>query len=277
MSIAARAVADIVRELERIRHMTDSPAAIAIEVAYVDRRDNFFNSREDHVESATRLCRHLSKSSRLGDSKLFAVSFVNDLSENPVCGVNACSPDELDRTTRLQDRALRAINELDAKLCGQDMFSMRRTRSRSFRSLKTAIRNSRDIAGGHIVILDNGLASSDLTSEVVFRSDSVDIVLATLDTSSRRIAAKCALLMAQHYVDVRNFVLSHDRSVKNICIIDFNMYTERDRVRHGARASFVLRPPSSTTHVWILNCNYFPDEDQPIRIQTTSFDDFDVR
>lgn len=270
-----QAAAAIIKELERIRHLGDSPPAIVIEVAYVDRRDNNDNARESHVASAALLCRQLNRSARLGDSQVFVVSFVNDLSDNPVCGIGACSPDDLHKTSILWRRARTALDDINEEVSGREIFSMRRTKSRGIRLLKAAMKDERRRESKALSI-DHGLGGRELLADIVLNAGGERIMLASLDTSSRRVSAKCALLMAQHYIDLRKFVLSHNRFVRRMCLIDFNVYTERDRVRQGAIASVSLASPVSDLEVWVINCVYFPDHSRSVRLQVTSMDDAEL-
>lgn len=243
----------------------DEDCAIVIEAGYLDLRAPSDGDRMVHLDDAFWLLENIQKPCAQANAPILLEAFVNDFSTVNVCQITACSPaGDLQDLQDLQDLENRdqLICDLQAGLRRQytfyniiendfALFGMRSTRNAVTRTVSRALKSGRP------GIIEQQLG--DTTVDIYADSYTEHILLGYRDAQSSAIVPRCAALMAQHYRDLYEFARGRRPTLKKLWIFDFNRLTERESVRLGAEAAFVLFPWPDDFELNIMNCIYLAD------------------
>jgi hypothetical protein len=237
----------------------DEDCAIVIEAGYLDLRSPSDEDRMVHLDDAFWLLESIQLSCEQANAPILLEAFVNDFSTANICQITACGP--ADNLTDVENREL-LIHDLKASLQRRyafydiaendfALFGMRSTRNAITRTLSRALKTGRP------GIVERRLG--DTTVDIYADSYTEHILLGYRDAQSSAIIPRCAALMAQHYRDLYEFARGRQPTLKELWIFDFNRLTERESVRLGAEAAFVLFSWPDAFELNIVNCNYSGD------------------
>lgn len=224
---------------------------VILEGAYIDPRET--DGRPQHLQDSFDLLDQLRASQKQQHPQFLLASLDNDFpSQSPLCGFESCSTVRESPSGRMPRWADR-IYEQRRKNTGSlplRQFSMRNARNRASATLR------RQIAAKSPKIVQQ--VDADIVDIYAQGSGGSVYLGARHRKANAGITIRCSALMAQHYFDLYKFALEKFPGVSSLIIYDFNLYTERDRVRMGAEASFALYPWSENVPAYVINCIYFP-------------------
>lgn len=230
----------------------DGNCALVIEAGYFDLRTPDDEDRFRHVDDAFELLKAVQESCKSLHGSIFLDAFINDLGNRPMCHFEACPTDSV--TDRRQFVSERVRSQSKYYGVGQEDFELFRMKDTAG-SVRKVIRKALRSGSGRVYEQD----IKDTTVEIFIDTHSEQIPLGYRDANWSTLTPRCTALMAQHYYDLYTFALKRKPSLKELWIFDFNRYTERESVRKGAEASFVLHSWPEGFTLNIVNCIYSAD------------------
>lgn len=260
---------------ERASRMGEQPVVV-IEGGYFEQREPDAADRIVHLQDSFTLADRLMELPSAKRPELILSTLINDFpSESQYCDLAFQGADSTSEPGgRPQKSLCRQIPAAAKRVYEQHTttlvnynwqhFSMKSTRNRAARfltrSLKT--RNGNDAALYEVVDGD--------VVDIFVTTDEQDRYLGCRHAGSFRMSLRCTALMAQHYYDLCQHAQAVCPRMTGLWIFDFDRFTERDRVRAGAEASFALHPWPAKLPVHVVNCIYYPDAAKRQPLQVTS-------
>jgi len=250
--------------LEHIRRSLVPGHAFVVEAAYFDLRQPQAADRIQHLDDALTFTTCLTRDLDLAEGRVLLESFLNDFTNEEVCPAEACTlpVETAAQRIRASDVVGRILRDRYYRydLAEPTPMGMRDTRKRVEEYVLAELARS----PGDFVREPR----RDGEESLLFRAR-VDkpILLGYLKDGGARLVPRCTSLIAQHYFDLFELATQRCGALKQLWLIDFNLWTEAASVAMGTELSFALFPWPAQVSVQVINFVYAPGEAAPSYVQ----------